>query len=136
MSEDDATVEAVGKVGEALETVERARGHLYAFHQLMGTADLALGEAVEMLAQAGHAEQAAVLDREIVGRNVLDGRWTFQVVEEYDATYYGPFKDLERRVREDLVGEGRHPYEARMKERRRTRGHPRHTAAPGAAEDG
>ena len=31
---DDRTVEAVGKLTEALETVERARGHLYSFHQL------------------------------------------------------------------------------------------------------
>ena len=27
---DDATVEALGKLSEALETVERVRGHLYA----------------------------------------------------------------------------------------------------------
>ncbi len=27
----DETVEAVGKLSEALETVEQARGHLYAF---------------------------------------------------------------------------------------------------------
>ena len=33
------TVDAVGKASEALEYVERARGHLYAFHQLIGRAD-------------------------------------------------------------------------------------------------
>lgn len=33
---DDATVEALGRLSEALETVERARGCLYAFHQLTG----------------------------------------------------------------------------------------------------
>ncbi|MBA2464643.1 MAG: hypothetical protein H0V42_06675, partial [Nocardioidaceae bacterium] len=44
---DQATVEAVGKLTEALETTERARGHLYSFHQLTGSADLGLGEAVE-----------------------------------------------------------------------------------------
>ena len=32
----DETVAAVGKFGEALEWVERARGHLYDFHQMMG----------------------------------------------------------------------------------------------------
>ena len=40
---DEASVEAVGKLTEALETTERARGHLYSFHQLTGSADLALG---------------------------------------------------------------------------------------------
>ncbi len=34
---DDRTVEALGKLGEALERVERARGHLYSFHQMCGT---------------------------------------------------------------------------------------------------
>src|SRR5436190_24214227 len=36
---DSETVDAVGKATEALEYVERARGHLYAFHQLIGRAD-------------------------------------------------------------------------------------------------
>ena len=31
-SDDPETVDAVGKATEALEYVERARGHLYAFH--------------------------------------------------------------------------------------------------------
>ena len=45
----DATVEAVGKVSEAFEAIEEVRGKLYAAHRLTGTADLALGEAVELL---------------------------------------------------------------------------------------
>ena len=45
----DTTAEAAGKVSEALEYVERARGHLYSFHQLIGHADLVLGEAVDAL---------------------------------------------------------------------------------------
>ena len=48
---DDATLEAVGLVTEALETTERARGRLYDFHQLTGSADLKLGEA-EKVAKA------------------------------------------------------------------------------------
>jgi hypothetical protein len=129
---DDATVEAVGLVSEALEYVERARGHLYSFHQLMGGGDLKLGAAVERLRAAGHTEIADEIDREIVGRNVLEGRWTFQVVEEYDDTYWAPFRDMERSVRDRLVHGRRHLFEARMKEDRRTHGHPDHTARPGA----
>ncbi|MCU1572793.1 MAG: hypothetical protein JWO93_875, partial [Micrococcaceae bacterium] len=49
----DATVKALGKLSEALEVVEHARGYLYGFHRLTGTADLALGEAVELLRDAG-----------------------------------------------------------------------------------
>ena len=127
---DGATVEAVGLVTEALEYVERARGRLYDFHQLMGGADLKLGDAVEKLRTAGHGELADEVEREIVGRNVLEGRWSFQVVEEYDDTYWGPFRDLERSVRARLVEGRRHLFEARMKEDRRTPGHRRHTAHP------
>jgi hypothetical protein len=127
---DDLTVEALGKVSEALEAVEVARGHLYAFHRLSGTADLTLGEGVDALREAGHGDLADRLQAELVGRNVLHGRWTFQVVEEYDDGYYATFRDLERRAREELVGGRRHLFEAEMKEDRRTRGDPAHTARP------
>jgi len=136
---DDATVEALGKLSEALEVVEDARGHLYGFHRLTGTADLALGEAVEMLRAAGHGGLADRLETELVGRNVLEGRWTFQLVEEYDDDYYATFKRLESDARRDLVGGRRHLFEAEMKEDRRTAGRPHHEAVPGggaAAESG
>jgi len=70
----DATVQALGKVSEALETVERARGHLYSFHQLSGSADLSLDEAVESLQEAGHHGWAERIQRELIGRNVVEGR--------------------------------------------------------------
>ncbi|MGW8728456.1 hypothetical protein ACWGNF_20775 [Streptomyces sp. NPDC055808] len=126
----DATVEALGTLSEALETVEQARGHLYAFHQLTGGADLTLGRAVEQLRAAGHADQADLVEREIVGRNVIPGCWTFQVIEAYNATYYTPFTEVEHQVRQELVDGRSHLYEAEMKEARRTRGHPDHTARP------
>lgn len=127
---DEVTVEAVGLVSEALEATERARGHLYSFHQLTGTADLRLGEAVDMLREAGHDDIADEVTREMLGRNVLTGRWTFQIVEEYDDTYWTPFREMERSVRERLVEGRRHLYEAKMKEERRTHGHRHHAARP------
>lgn len=126
----DATVDAVGKVTEALEWVERARGHLYSFHQLMGHADLTLGEACDALRDAGHDEVAERLEAEVVGRNVLQGRWTFQVVEEFDDDYWTMIREHERRVRDELVGGERHLHEARMKEDRRTHGRKGHEARP------
>lgn len=125
----DGTVEAVGTLSEALEYVERARGHLYSFHQLTGRADLLVEEAASQLRAAGHTDLADRLERDLVGRNVLDGRWTFQVVEEYDDTYYEPFRSFERESRA-LTGGVRHAHEARMKERRRSHGHPEHTQDP------
>lgn len=118
----DATVQALGTLSEALETVERARGHLYSFHQLTGGADLTLGKAVEELRAAGHERQADLVEREIVGRNVIPGCWTFQIIEAYNDTYYAPFASVERQVRQDLAAGRRHLYEAEMKRQRRIRG--------------
>jgi hypothetical protein len=127
---DDATVEALGRLSEALEVVEHARGLLYGFHRLTGTADLALGDAVGRLRDAGHVDLADEIDRELLGRNVVEGRWTFQVVEEYDDGYYATFKRLERAAREALVDGRRHLFEAEMKEARRTHGRRHHEAVP------
>jgi hypothetical protein len=127
---DSGTVAAVGKLTEALETVERARGHLFTFHQLTGSADLELEEAVGGLREAGHHELADRIEEELIGRNVLPGRWTFQIIEEYDDGYYRVFHELERLTREQLVDGRRHLYEAEMKEDRRTHGRPGHAARP------
>ncbi|MBB4909218.1 hypothetical protein [Actinophytocola algeriensis] len=126
---DDATVEAVGAMTEALETVEVARGHLFAFHQLTGSADFKLERAITLLGEAGHHDLAERLKRELLGRNVLPGRWTFQVIEDYEDTYYTPFRGLEREVR-DLTHGVAHVYEADLKRRRRTVGEPGHEATP------
>ena len=130
----DLTVDALGKLSEALEVVEHARGHLYAFHRLSGTADRTLGEAIDLLRESGHDDVAAAVARELQGRNVLPGRWTFQVVEEYDDGYYATFKDHERRIRDALAGGTRHIFEAEMKAREITPGHPGHEPAPAAGD--
>jgi hypothetical protein len=127
---DDATVEAVGKVSEAFEAIEEVRGRLYGLHRLTGTADLALGEACDLLRKAGHDSLADRLEEELVGRNVLGGRWTFQVVEEFDDGYYADFQRLEKLVRDELMDGRRHVFEAEMKAERRTPGRRGHEATP------
>ena len=127
---DDATVEAVGKVTEALEWVERARGRLYDFHQMSGHADLLLGEACDALEDAGHGEVAGRIRSEMVGRNVIEGRWTFQIVEEYDATYWQPFREAEAAARAGLCGGAPHVFESEMKDERRTEGARHHERRP------
>lgn len=127
---DDTTVEALGALSEALETTHRARGHLYSFHQLTGSADLRLGEAVDLLRAAGHPQAADLLECELLGRDVVPGHWTYQLVEAYDDTYFEPFARAEREIRERLAGGERHLHEVRMKAARRTHGHPHPPAGP------
>jgi hypothetical protein len=129
---DDLQVEAAGKMSEAFEWIERARGQLYTMHQLIGRADALAGDAADLLDAAGRPELADDVRTRLVGRNVLDGRWTFQVVEEFDDGYYADARAVELRVREELLAGRRHVYEAELKERRRTRGRPGHEAGPGS----
>jgi hypothetical protein len=102
----------------------------YSLHQLIGRADLYVEEAADLLDEAGEGELAERVRREIVGRNVLPGRWTFQIVEEFDDGYWGPVRAVEREVRDALVDGRRHIFEAEMKERRRTGGQPGHESRP------
>ena len=113
---DPTTVEALGLISEALETVERARGHLYSFHQLSGAADAQLREGVAKLREAGHDELAEEIAAGLIGRNVLPDRWTFQVVEEYDDGYWSVFREYENKARQLLAGGRRHLHEAAMKD--------------------
>ena len=127
---DDATVEAMDTFTRALETVEVARGHLLQFHRLTGTGDTQLRESVEQLRSSGHETLADRIETELVGRNVLEGRWTFQIVEEYDDDYFSVWRELEQLARDELVAGRRHLLEAEMKEANRTHGHPHHSAVP------
>jgi len=112
---DDATVAALGKLSEALEVVENARGHLYEFHRMSGMADLTLQEATEDLRAAGHADLADEIELVLVGRDVVPGKWTFELIEAYDAQYWTVFRTVDEEARNRLANGVRHVYEAEMK---------------------
>ena len=95
-----------------------------------GRADLLFGDAADELAEAGHDELADLVRAEVVGRNVLEGRWTFQIVEEFDDGYYDAVRQAEQRVLDELLEGRRHVFEAEMKERRRTHGRRHHEGRP------
>jgi len=126
----DGLVAAAGAMSEAFERLERARGALYTFHQLLGGADAQLDEVVDGLRTNGFGVLADRIGDELVGLNTLAGRWTFQVVEEFDDGYYATFRALERAVRDETMRGRRHVLEAELKERRRTHGRPGHEATP------
>ena len=113
----DATVAALGRLSEALEAAEQARGFLYGFHRLCGTADRTLQEAVAMLRGAGHVALADDVERALVGRDVVPGSWSFELVESYDTGYWGVFRDAEEHARAELGDWARHVFEAEMKKR-------------------
>ncbi len=101
----------------------------------MGRADFLFEEAADLFRNAGEQGAAEGLECDVVGRNVLDGRWTFQVVDEFDQLYYGPVTEAVRALEREFHDGARHVYEARMKEQRRTHGRPGHEHRPPAAHD-
>lgn len=126
----DATVEAVDTVTRALETMEVARGHLLQFHRLTGTGDTQLREAIEQLRHAGHDDLADRVEHDVMGRNVIEGRWTFQIVEDYDANFISAWREMEQQVRDELVEGRNHLLESEMKEAHRTHGRRHHESRP------
>jgi hypothetical protein len=142
---DPETVDAVGKATEGLEYVERARGHLYAFHQLVGRADFPVrgggrpphrpraprgrGVAVAQrrcgatslwrnVAVAQRRCGATSLWRNVVGRDVLEGRCSFEVVEHFDDDYDAARAEV-LHLETRLVGGRRHGHEEALRRRRR-----------------
>jgi len=126
----DTLVEAIGRAGEALEYVERARGHLYSLHQLIGRADFLFEEAAGLLRECGQHEDARRIETDVVGRNVLDGRWTFQIVEEFDDLYHRHVTEAVRALERAHLAGRRHVFEAEMKDRRRSEGRSGHERRP------
>lgn len=49
-------------------------------HRVSGSVDLALQDALRSLREAGHSELADDIDTALVGRDVIEGRSTFQLV--------------------------------------------------------
>jgi hypothetical protein len=127
----DGLVAAAGAMSEAFERIERARGALYTFHQLIGGADAQLDEVIEGLRANGFGDLAYRISSELIGLNTLAGRWTFQIVEEFDDGYYAAFRSLADAVRDQTMQGRRHVLEAETKQRRRTHGRSGHEAKPG-----
>ncbi|GAA3482833.1 hypothetical protein GCM10018966_073650 [Streptomyces yanii] len=60
------------------------------FHRLTGGADCAVGEAGRLLREAGHDEEADLVERKILARSVIPGHWTFHIVEACNQTCRWP----------------------------------------------
>lgn len=115
----DEAVRAAGLMSEAFERVERARGALYDAHQLIGGADGSLDDVIDALQKADRPELADRV-RELVGIDTLAGRWTFEIVEEFDAGFYARWRAAEGHVRDELTAGRRHVYEAELKAKRQS----------------
>jgi hypothetical protein len=109
-----AAVRAAHLVEVATEWIERAFGAQLDAHHHVGHAQLMLLEAAEALEGAGRPDLAGRA-REVAARDVADGRWTYQLVDEFRAHMLAPARALDAEVRSRLTGGVRHRFEARQK---------------------
>jgi hypothetical protein len=73
-----------------------------------------LQDAVDRFRQCGERELADDIEAVLVGRNVIDDHWSFELVEDYDAGYWSVFRAVEEYTRTRL-GVPEHCLEAEMK---------------------
>lgn len=121
--------EAMDAVEVAAEWVERAFGSMLDAHHQMGRAHLLLLEAADAMEAVGRADHAERI-RQVAASDVMPGRWTYRMVDEFRAMLLEPVRAMEEGVRSDVTGGIRHVYE--MDLRRRTIEHGAAEAVDGA----
>jgi hypothetical protein len=112
---DDATLRAVHRLEVATEWIERAFGALLDAHHAAGHGQEMLLDAADLLEAAGHRDLARLVRSDAACRDAADGRWTYQLVDEFRSHLLEPVRGVDERVRAELTGGVRHRYEARMK---------------------
>lgn len=131
MASDDDAIEASEAAVAALHDVElgvewlrRAHGDLLAFHHEVGHAMDHLADAESALRECGRTDLADALRDEFLPRGVLeDDRWSYEVVEGYEADFLEPLVDFECEARERIADGRRHVAERQQERewRRRAR---------------
>jgi hypothetical protein len=120
-ADDQRLLETMATATEAMEYVERARGHLITLHHLLGRAEVLFEEVASELRAEGHAAEATRLEHEVIGRDVIEGRWSYELLEEFDRGYFEPVRNTHRDVVASTVGRP-HAREERVRAARRRAG--------------
>lgn len=111
----DTECRALHEVELGLEWFQRAQGHLLEFHHATGHGMDHLHEAESLLREVGHDDLADAVRDELLPRGVVDDdRWSYDVLEGFQATLLSDAHDLERRVRRELADGERHVRERRQ----------------------
>ncbi len=109
--------EALHSVELGVEWLHRAHGDLVEFHHKTGHAMDHLAEAEQQLRACGHTEVADALRDEYLPRGVIDeDRWSYDVLESYQAGFLSALTAFEKQVRDEIADGRRHVTE-RQQER-------------------
>ncbi|WP_435361343.1 hypothetical protein [Haloarchaeobius sp. DFWS5] len=125
-------VEALHRTELGLEWLRRAHGHLIQFHHAIGHGMDHLDAAEELLRESGHTDLADEIRTVHLPRGVIDSgvavdasvsepadtagpdRWSYDVLETFEAGFLDDVTDFERRTRDELADGARHVAERRQ----------------------
>ena len=119
VSEDELA--ALHDVEVGTEWLQRAHGHLLAFHHAVGHGMDRFDRAERGLREAGHSDLADVLRDDLLPRGVVGESWSYEVIETHEEGLLMETQAFERRTRDHLVDGERHVAERRQQRRRRER---------------
>ena len=112
LSETD--IDALHSIELGLEWLSRAHGTLIEFHHSTGHAMDHLDDAEDKLREAGHEELANHLRDDVLPRGAIEDRWTYDLLETFEAGLYDDVTTYEKRVREEIADGRRHVAERRQ----------------------
>ncbi|MEF8852462.1 MAG: hypothetical protein V5A44_04890 [Haloarculaceae archaeon] len=113
----ETEVEALHEVELGVEWLHRAHGKLVGFHHNTGHAMEHLAAAEGLLRESGHEEVADAVRDAYLPRGVIDeDRWSYDVVESFEAGFMDDVTDLAERARRE-VADGRSHVAERRQER-------------------
>lgn len=110
----EAEAAAVHEVELALEWLQRARGRFVEFHHATGHALDHLHDAEAALRDCGYDDLADEIRNEHLPRGVVEDRWTYDLLEEYEETFLTPYEAFEERARGTVADGVRHVHERRQ----------------------
>ncbi len=120
LSEDEEA--ALHELELGIEGLRKAHGYLVHFHHATGHAMEHIREAESSLRAGGHDEFADHIRDEILPCGVLgDDRWTYEMVEKFEAEFFHDVLAFERAARKDIASGERHVRERRQQRRWRDR---------------
>ncbi|MFB6155230.1 MAG: hypothetical protein ABEJ22_04995 [Haloferacaceae archaeon] len=100
--------QALHEIEVGTEWFHRAHGHLVAFHHAVGHGMDHLEAARRSLRAAGHDELASDLRTDLLPRGVVDDRWSYDLLESFQAGLLADVLDYEELSRERLADGERH----------------------------
>lgn len=104
----EAARDALHSVELGLEWLQRAHGNLLEFHHGIGHGMNHLDDAEAKLRDCGHEELADRLRDDYLPRGPIDGRWTYELVEDFEAEFLDDLAELDRRAHEAIADGERH----------------------------